>query len=465
MDYIEEIQRNISFGEGRSMIEQAFHDVYFYGPLSNKELSRRTMLPIPVVTALKKECIKSGLWEQAPRQGAWMTGRGKHCFEEDFGFSGIDRELYLQLLNKKEAREELMQQLSKKYCLDFLDRPRVDVTIDQAQCTVQTAFRRAMLCLCNGTLVNKKILCLGDDDFVSVALGLLLKRLFPGKERLHTDICMLDMDERYVSCIRRLSEKYGLPIRCERADFRQPLPVHLLGYFDCVFTDPPYTQEGASLFLSRGVSALKPQRGLNLFFSFANKSVNETYALQQCILLHGLSVREIYLQFNEYEGASLLGNRGQLLVLETTDRTRAVVPAGREGRKDIYTAQHKTGASGHLPSGRHILADFYDCQPDVLDDETLVGNYMHEAALKSGAHIVEERFHKFSPQGVSGVIVIEESHLTIHTWPEFRYASIDLFTCGRRIDPWAAFDCLKERLKCGNMEYRDMSRGFRNSDI
>ena len=122
-----------------------------------------------------------------------------------------------------------------------------------------------------------------------------------------------------------------------------------------MFTDPPYTQEGASLFLSRGVSALKPQRGLNLFFSFANKSVNETYALQQCILLHGLSVREIYLQFNEYEGASLLGNRGQLLVLETTDRTRAVVPAGREGRKDIYTAQHKTGASGIVPSGRHIL--------------------------------------------------------------------------------------------------------------
>lgn len=60
MDYIEEIQKNISFGEGRSMIEQAFHDVYFYGPLSNKELSRRTMLPIPVVTALKKSASSPG---------------------------------------------------------------------------------------------------------------------------------------------------------------------------------------------------------------------------------------------------------------------------------------------------------------------------------------------------------------------------------------------------------------------
>ena len=466
MNYIENMQRNISSKEGESVAEKMLHDVFFYGPISNKELSRRAMLPIPVVTALKKEGIKSGIFEQEHRCGMKMSTEGCRYLEDECGFSGIDRELYLQLLDKEEAREKLMAQLSKEHCFLFLERPKADVTIDQAQCTIQTAFRRAILCLCNGTLVGKRVLCLGDDDFVSVALGFLLKRMFPGKTEYKTDICVMDMDERLVRCIWHLTEKYRLPIRCEQIDIRKPLPVHLSGYFDCVFTDPPYTQEGASLFLSRAVSAMKPMRGLNIFFSFANKPVDETFALQQVIQMHGLSVREIYLQFNEYEGAALLGNRGQLLLLETTGRTRAIAPVGKSGRNDIYTAdahRRKSGAS-HAQSGLHILADFYECRSEELDNVPLIRQYMHEAAIKSGATIVEECFHQFAPEGVSGVVVIQESHFTIHTWPEHRYASIDLFTCGERTNPWAAFDYLTEKLRCDNVEYRDLSRGIRNTN-
>lgn len=84
--------------------------------------------------------------------------------------------------------------------------------------------------------------------------------------------------------------------------------------------------------------------------------------------------------------------------------------------------------------------------------------------MKSGATIVEECFHQFAPEGVSGVVVIQESHFTIHTWPEHRYASIDLFTCGERINPWVAFDYLTEKLRCDNVEYRDLSRGIRNTN-
>src|SRR5699024_1099319 len=100
-------------------------------------------------------------------------------------------------------------------------------------------------------------------------------------------------------------------------------------------TDPPYTQEGASLFLSRAISVLKEESGLRIFFSFGNKSATEVYFLQKCFQLHGLAIKEMFTRFNEYMGASLLGNTGQLFVLETTERTCALLPLAKGGRDDI----------------------------------------------------------------------------------------------------------------------------------
>lgn len=86
--------------------------------------------------------------------------------------------------------------------------------------------------------------------------------------------------------------------------------------------------------------------------------------------------------------------------------------------------------------GRHVLAELCGCAFDVLDDPEKVKEYMIKAAVFAGAEVRESVFHKFSPQGVSGVVVISESHLTIHTWPELGYAAVDVFTCGNKINPW-----------------------------
>ena len=88
-----------------------------------------------------------------------------------------------------------------------------------------------------------------------------------------------------------------------------------------------------------------------------------------------------------------------------------------------------------------------------------IRTFMHEAAVSAGATIVQENFHKYAPVGVSGVVVIQESHLTIHTWPECGYAAVDLFTCGTNVRPWTAFDYLQERLGCAKVEYSDLMRG------
>ncbi len=110
--------------------------------------------------------------------------------------------------------------------------------------------------------------------------------------------------------------------------------------------------------------------------------------------------------------------------------------------------------------GKHILAEFYNCDKDVLNDYQLVKKHMNMAAEMAKATIVESVFHLFNPWGVSGAVVIQESHLTIHTWPEYGYAAVDLFTCGEEVDPWIAFDYLKKNFKSDKTETLEVSRGI-----
>ena len=80
--------------------------------------------------------------------------------------------------------------------------------------------------------------------------------------------------------------------------------------------------------------------------------------------------------------------------------------------------------------GTHLLVELKDCNPDILNDIKEVQDALVMAARKAKATIVETSFHEFSPFGISGMVVIAESHLSIHTWPEYGYAAVDIFTCG-----------------------------------
>ncbi|MCA9424511.1 MAG: adenosylmethionine decarboxylase [Candidatus Omnitrophica bacterium] len=95
--------------------------------------------------------------------------------------------------------------------------------------------------------------------------------------------------------------------------------------------------------------------------------------------------------------------------------------------------------------GKHWIIECYECDRDVIDDPALIEPIMLEAANNAGATVMGSQFHTFEPQGVSGVVIIAESHLTIHTWPEYRYAAVDAFTCGETIDIDRAMDVLRDR--------------------
>lgn len=110
--------------------------------------------------------------------------------------------------------------------------------------------------------------------------------------------------------------------------------------------------------------------------------------------------------------------------------------------------------------GRQILVEFYDCDESKINDVVFIEQSLIQATKASFASIISHNFHKFSPHGVSGVVVIAESHVAIHTWPEYRYAAVDIFTCGESIDPWIIQDRLKELLGSENVSSMEMKRGM-----
>ena len=109
--------------------------------------------------------------------------------------------------------------------------------------------------------------------------------------------------------------------------------------------------------------------------------------------------------------------------------------------------------------GRHIVAELSHCSPEILADLERVQSTMVQAALVAKAEIREVAFHRFQPHGVSGVVVIAESHLAIHTWPELGYAAIDVYTCGETTDPFRACRYLAEAFESKVMNTSVIERG------
>jgi S-adenosylmethionine decarboxylase len=110
--------------------------------------------------------------------------------------------------------------------------------------------------------------------------------------------------------------------------------------------------------------------------------------------------------------------------------------------------------------GRHVLAEVYGCEFSILNDLEKIREILVSAALSAGAEVRETAFHRFSPQGISGVVVISESHLAIHTWPELGYAAVDVFTCGERVDPWVAMEAIIKAFDAKSFTANEIKRGL-----
>jgi S-adenosylmethionine decarboxylase len=110
--------------------------------------------------------------------------------------------------------------------------------------------------------------------------------------------------------------------------------------------------------------------------------------------------------------------------------------------------------------GKHLLVELMGCDPEILNNKGVIRHCMIMAAEAAGATPVRDIFYCFNPVGVTGVVIIAESHLTIHTWPEYGYAAVDVFTCGTKILPEDAANLLTEKLQAQHVSIVEVKRGI-----
>lgn len=110
--------------------------------------------------------------------------------------------------------------------------------------------------------------------------------------------------------------------------------------------------------------------------------------------------------------------------------------------------------------GNHLIVEMYDCCPVIINDTKRVESCLKHAVELSGAHMVQSVIHHFNPHGVSGVIVIEESHFSVHTWPEYGYCALDIFTCGTEVDYYTALEYIKGAFQSKHISVSEVKRGI-----
>lgn len=115
--------------------------------------------------------------------------------------------------------------------------------------------------------------------------------------------------------------------------------------------------------------------------------------------------------------------------------------------------------------GIHFIVEFSFCDPKRIDDIQFVEKAMIKAANDANATIIQVTFNQFEPYGVSGVVVLAESHISVHTWPEYGYAAVDIYTCGLTASPEKALESLKKSFKSKKVFYTKLSRGMSEKNL
>ena len=311
--------------EGAEGVRRILRAVFRNGPIPIRELARQCTLPVPVVAAVRGELEKRGLLTR--RGGLALTDQGVEAVREHLGLTCREDISCGHVVGLPEELADLVEQMSA-VCRD---RPVVDVTLDQSHATPETALRRAVYLFEHDALEGRDLLFLGDDDLTSIAVGLLSRRLgcSPGR------IVVLECDTRLSQFLSEASPEYG-PISVVEHDLRHPLPEGLPASFDVFFTDPPYTLAGLELFVSRGVSALRPEVGKQGYICFGHRSPQEAARAAGLLVEMGLAPVEVLPGFNSYDGAQLLAGTSQMIRTTSTGVSGPTVTDVHTG--PLYTA-------------------------------------------------------------------------------------------------------------------------------
>ncbi|MDQ0961697.1 putative methyltransferase/GNAT superfamily N-acetyltransferase/DNA-directed RNA polymerase subunit RPC12/RpoP [Streptomyces sp. B4I13] len=310
-----EVADAVRLQEGPPGVRSVLRALRRLAPASTKDLSRATGLPVPIVAALGNELRRRGIvTTQRPSR---LTEAGQELVAR------LGMDLVLDATCRAcDGRElvipDVLDEAVRRLRALMESGPAADMAIDQSHCTAETKVRRVLALLTAGALPGGSLLLVGDDDLISLAVA-VVGDVLGGP--IVEQVTVVDISEEILDHIRKTAAGLGTRVETVRHDLRLPLPAALHGQHDVAMTDPPYTPEGARLFLSRAVEGLRPGPAHSVFFSFGGKSPDEMLEVQREIMALGLVTNGYIRNFNEYEGSGILGGVGFFQHLLTTTST------------------------------------------------------------------------------------------------------------------------------------------------
>jgi predicted methyltransferase len=319
LEIVRDVAAAVGLAEGEPGVRAVISTLTRLEPVSVRRISRAVELPVPIVAAICGELRKRAVVAEA--RPAQLTPAGRGLFAA--GTLSLDR-----APGELRRLEAELRRISR-------GAPPPVFELDQCHCTVATKIRRVVALHEADALVGRRILLLGDDDLTSVAIRAFVDRF--GSAATIAGLTALDADPAVVGFVRDRLAGSRFPYACVRHDLREPLAPDLVGAFDTVVTDPPYTVPGARLFLSRAAAALAGPGG-RVFFSFGSRRPGASFAVQQTIGAMGFVIRRLAPDFNEYVGAGVLGGTSHLYELAATSELQPAMPERWDG--PLYTADN-----------------------------------------------------------------------------------------------------------------------------
>lgn len=337
-------------------------------------------------------------------------------------YLAVKPELRFQILKDAKTAIGHIQKIDKTFLKENIVkatslRPLPDRSLDQFFATPTTTFRRAKLMAKMGDIYERHLAFLGDDDLTSIACALTHQA---------KSITVFEIDDRLIKLIRDISKKLSLDVTVIKQDLLKPIDKKYLASFDTVFTDPPYTVDGISLFVNCAVELLTPQFTSRLYLCYGNsdRAREREVAIQKIISDFGFIIHVKYFQFNHYTGAQSIGSQSSLYLLDWTPQLRTISLSFDK----IYTYE-KNKMDKNFPFYNH-----WEIETTVLPPQKINENYIDSiiqiiiSDLK--LNVVSSSRHFFPGHGgLTKVYILSQSHLVVHTWPELSSIHFDLMTC------------------------------------
>jgi len=449
------VAERAQLAEGIEGVRLILLTMYRFPSLKNKIVSQKTGIAIPTLAAVRGELVKSGIIERRNFLGEkgreWVRTNLNLVFDYDPLPENFNASL-------KELPEEFSYLNKIKASLER--RPSPEFSLDQSHADTPTVLKKVLYLLKKGDIEGRKIIFLGDDDSISLAIGLT---------KLAKEITVVDIDNRVLNFISHSAEDFSLEnFSVKNHDLREKCPQDITNKYDVVIMDPPYTIEGLRLFLKRAKQVLKsnihingkkyPVIGKKCLLSFGNKPPDEMQKVQLSVLDHGFIINEMIPDFNHYKGASIIGKFSHLYYLQSVinpskyDFNFTSLP--------IYTSEVKfREKSQFLPVGYHFIGELHFIKQKILLENEKIQKIFIDSLISADLTILDIFHHNYQPFGYSAIAILKTSHVAIHTWPEHGYISVDIFICDEFSKGLKVIEFLKKNLSPVKSNFYYAERG------